>query len=588
MKRQLLALGLSLLLVHAAKAETPVYFEDQELKALVEQTLWISDPTPSDMLALTRLESHHGEITSLIGLEYATNLETLSITWSPLRDLSPLSDLTGLRTLRLHGNQISDISALSKLTDLRELDLRMNFITDISVLSRFTSLHTLGLHRNRIINISPLAVLTSLQWLDLRLNPLSQDALDVYADQIKANNPGIEMYIAADPTFSPRLLITSSAGGAVAGRGEGDFVYEYDDTVVLEATPDPGFVFVKWTGTFNTSRNPVRLTLQQDHEIRAVFQSVQDVIHVDCRASGNLEEDGTLEHPLASIQDAIEVAPDGATIFVAGGIYHESIDFQGKSIQVKGFDWERSEAGAWPVIDSGGRGIVACFTHGEDSNSVLSGFVLTGGKAASGAAILCSASSPTITNCLIVGSRVTNWTGGVIHCADSSATFVNCTVADNYGGQYGAALYLVNSPVVVVNSIFWRDTPTEIITDGVESPSIRYSTIAGGWPGPGNLATDPLFAGAAHWVRRIEPGVMVGLGNPGAVLVIGDYHLQSEAGRWDAGTGTWVKDKVSSPCIDKGDPAIPVGQEPLPNGGIIDMGAYGGTAEASQSSSHCP
>ncbi len=31
------------------------------------------------------------------------------------------------------------------------------------------------------------------------------------------------------------------------------------------------------------------------------------------------------------------------------------------------------------------------------------------------------------------------------------------------------------------------------------------------------------------------------------------------------------------------DPGSPVGDEPQPNGGRIDMGAYGGTAEASKS-----
>ncbi len=42
-------------------------------------------------------------------------------------------------------------------------------------------------------------------------------------------------------------------------------------------------------------------------------------------------------------------------------------------------------------------------------------------------------------------------------------------------------------------------------------------------------------------------------------------------------------DDVMSPCIDAGDPMSPIGYEPFPNGGIINMGAYGGTAEASKS-----
>ncbi len=42
-------------------------------------------------------------------------------------------------------------------------------------------------------------------------------------------------------------------------------------------------------------------------------------------------------------------------------------------------------------------------------------------------------------------------------------------------------------------------------------------------------------------------------------------------------------DEVTSPCIDAGDPMSPIGLEPFPNGGIINMGAYGGTSEASKS-----
>jgi len=42
-------------------------------------------------------------------------------------------------------------------------------------------------------------------------------------------------------------------------------------------------------------------------------------------------------------------------------------------------------------------------------------------------------------------------------------------------------------------------------------------------------------------------------------------------------------DELTSPCIDTGDPTSVIGHEPFPNGGIINMGAYGGTVEASKS-----
>ncbi len=59
--------------------------------------------------------------------------------------------------------------------------------------------------------------------------------------------------------------------------------------------------------------------------------------------------------------------------------------------------------------------------------------------------------------------------------------------------------------------------------------------------------------------------------------------MKSEAGRWSPGNQSWVIDDFTSACIDAGDPASPVGLEPFPNGGRINMGAYGGTAEASKS-----
>jgi Leucine-rich repeat (LRR) protein len=62
-----------------------------------------------------------------------------------------------------------------------------------------------------------------------------------------------------------------------------------------------------------------------------------------------------------------------------------------------------------------------------------------------------------------------------------------------------------------------------------------------------------------------------------------DYHLRSEAGRYAVDRQTWVRDDSTSPCLDGGDPHADYRDEPAPNGARVDMGAYGGTAFASQS-----
>ena len=61
-----------------------------------------------------------------------------------------------------------------------------------------------------------------------------------------------------------------------------------------------------------------------------------------------------------------------------------------------------------------------------------------------------------------------------------------------------------------------------------------------------------------------------------------DFHLLSQAGRWNATTRKWVKDSETSPLVDAGDPGMVFAGEPSPNGGRANIGLYGGTAEASQ------
>jgi len=136
----------------------------------------------------------------------------------------------------------------------------------------------------------------------------------------------------------------------------------------------------------------------------------------------------------------------------------------------------------------------------------------------------------------------------------------------------------------VINCIIWdcpqpvtlADSSNTDIEDRGSHVTVKYSNIEGGqngisvsgsrstvtW-GQGNINTNPQFAAVNN----------------------GDNHLKSQAGRLDVSGESWVLDNVTSPCIDTGDPNSPVAFEPFPNGGIINMGAYGGTLEASKSPS---
>jgi len=92
-----------------------------------------------------------------------------------------------------------------------------------------------------------------------------------------------------------------------------------------------------------------------------------------------------------------------------------------------------------------------------------------------------------------------------------------------------------------------------------------YSCIGtGNTAGTGNISVDPLFADAAG----------------------GDFHLKSQRGRLEG--SRWVRDAQTSPCINAGDPAGDFSAEPMPNGGRVNMGAFGSTNQASMSGNTAP
>ena len=113
-----------------------------------------------------------------------------------------------------------------------------------------------------------------------------------------------------------------------------------------------------------------------------------------------------------------------------------------------------------------------------------------------------------------------------------------------------------------------------------EDPTVQitYNNIQGAWVGVGNIDADPCFAQAGYW----DPNGTAQDPNDD-FWVDGEYHLKSQAGRWEPNEGRWKIDEVTSSCIDAGNPMSPIGYEPFPNGGVINMGAYGGTGEASKS-----
>lgn len=179
-----------------------------------------------------------------------------------------------------------------------------------------------------------------------------------------------------------------------------------------------------------------------------------------------------------------------------------------------------------------------------------------------------------ISNCVVAGN-----TYGVVDSAD--CTFTNCIFWMNKEAAIACGVYRL--PAIAYCNLYANacTIPVQDKTrDGV------YVCDADFVNSLGNISADPLFVREGYWDDGGTPGEA---GDD--VWVEGDYHLQSEGWSWDVQSGQWMWNEATSPCIDAGHPAMGLGDEPLTlavdllnrfgTNVRINMGAYGGTAEAS-------
>ena len=222
-----------------------------------------------------------------------------------------------------------------------------------------------------------------------------------------------------------------------------------------------------------------------------------------------------------------------------------------------------------------GRGIYTTYK----SDITITNCIITGNTSDHGAGIFCEKdSSLTIKNCTISGNSST-YRGGGIYLRNSNAVITNCVISGNMAKYYcGGGMFCFASNTSITNCTFaqnvsargnalacdsWsRNYPSnlrltnciladdgdEIWNDDGSTIAVNYNDVQAGWPGQGNIDTDPCFVDPAY----------------------GDYHLSD-----------------FSPCIDAGDPNyIPGPNETDLDGkprvldgneddtAVVDMGAY--------------
>jgi hypothetical protein len=281
--------------------------------------------------------------------------------------------------------------------------------------------------------------------------------------------------------------------------------------------------------------NGTKATIQNNHIVNNVaFTSSFPTVAI---GGGLYDCDGIIQHNIISENSAVAI--DMESYSKGGGLY-------GCDGTIKNNIISKNSA-----VFGGGMEIYL-------SNPIISRCDFTDNIAnLDGGGVYNAGGNPKVTNCTFNGN-VAIYGAGMYNRTDGSPILKNCTFSGNEAILAGGIYNRSDCEPNLINCILWGNTPDQIYGG---TPTVTYSDVLGGWTGLGNIDADPCFADPCN----------------------DDYHLKSQAGRWDPNVGRWTRDVVTSPCIDAGDIDSPIGLEPFPNGGRVNIGAFGGTAEAIKS-----
>lgn len=255
-------------------SDEPVDFRDRTLKRAVASHLRKSlietdDPTPEEMIHLKTLTLRGSEIRDFEGLQFAVNLESVTVRDSgpSAQCLAALAALPCLKKLRLYDvdsgdiavlasmsrlealflssrdRKLQDISAfasLSGLPRLKTLHLCDHLISDVSPLAGLTNLVTLKLNSNRITDISPLKTLPHLRQVNLHDNQVKDiPCIGGSHKYILSHTPVQMKYLAIQLGVVLALAIAMTAIIAVQDWKKSQRVYLLPTLALLLAVASP-------------------------------------------------------------------------------------------------------------------------------------------------------------------------------------------------------------------------------------------------------------------------------------------------------------------------------------------------------------
>ncbi|MHC4904038.1 MAG: right-handed parallel beta-helix repeat-containing protein [Planctomycetota bacterium] len=143
----------------------------------------------------------------------------------------------------------------------------------------------------------------------------------------------------------------------------------------------------------------------------------------------------------------------------------------------------------------------------DNSNPTVIDCTFSGNAAGYGGGMANWSSNPTVINCTFIGNEA--WLGGGISNGGSSPTVTNCTFSGNTADSGGSMFNWFGANPTLSNCIAWGNFPDQIFDDPSDPPStstVTYSNAQGGWPGIGNIDSDPRCVDPGSGDFRLSPG----------------------------------------------------------------------------------
>jgi hypothetical protein len=174
-----------------------------------------------------------------------------------------------------------------------------------------------------------------------------------------------------------------------------------------------------------------------------------------------------------------------------------------------------------------------------DSEPEIYNSIIAGNKAPSGGGLYITLNSNlNIVNCTISGNTAAS--GGRLYITKSSnLNILNCTISGNTAVSGGGFACVEESDTQVRNGIIWNNTADEgpDVYRGqgradrgyaiIDFTVLQSHDLQG--EGAGNIIADPCFAKTGYWDVNGTPA-----NANDDFWIEGDYHLKSQAGRWNS------------------------------------------------------